>query len=258
MNDIQIRRALSKDEIHIRKLLSDAQLPFEDIGEHLDNFLIAEFGDITVGTVGVQIYDEIGLLRSLAVAVSYQNKGIGRMLYDRMVAYARLKGVGRFYLLTTTAEGIFRRLGFDVIDREKLPDEIRATNEFRKLCPENALCMFKDITREIYYVPRSIQNLVASVPGASMLAVSLEKAMLTYFEIAPGARFDKHRHESEQITFVIEGRLVFEIDGRTIRVGPGEVIAIPSNASHAAFAETEQVRAVDAWSPVRREFIKKT
>ncbi len=81
--------------------------------------------------------------------------------------------------------------------------------------------------------------------------------MLTYFEIAPGARFDTHKHESEQITYVIEGQLVFEIGDRSVSVGPGDIIAIPSNVPHAAFAGNKNVRAVDAWSPVRQEFIKK-
>jgi amino-acid N-acetyltransferase len=258
MNDIQIRRAGLKDDARIRELLSDAELPFEDITAHLNDFLVAEHTSTIVGTVGLEPYGDIALLRSLAVAASYRNKGVGRKLYDGVVAHARLKGVKRLYLLTTTAKRIFRDLGFHDVDRNLLPDEISTTDEFQKLCPETAVGMTKDIDNEIYYVPRSMQNLVESVPGASMLAVPLEKAMLTYFEIAPGARFDTHKHESEQITYVIEGRLIFEIGGRVVSVGSGEIIAIPSNVPHAAFAGNEHVRAVDAWSPVRRDFIQKT
>jgi amino-acid N-acetyltransferase len=258
MDDVRIRRGTAQDETHLRALLEEAQLPFEDVREHVGNFIVAEHNNAIVGTVGLQIYDEIALLRSLVVVSSYRNKGVGRILYDRIVAYARLKGVKKFYLLTTTAEMIFRRLGFVDIDRNTLPDVIRMTDEFQKLCPETAVCMVKDIGNDIYYVPQSMQDLVPSVPGARMLAVPLDKAMLTYFEISPGTRFERHKHESEQITFVIEGVLFFEIDDRKVRVEPGEVIAIPSNALHAAYTDAEHVRAVDAWSPARREFIQKT
>lgn len=257
MNDIQIRRAGLKDDPRIRELLKDAELPFEDVTVHLNDFLVAEHAGNIVGTVGLEPYGDIALLRSLAVVASHRNKGVGRKLYDGVVADARLKGVKRLYLLTTTAKRMFRDLGFHNVDRNLLPDEIRTTEEFQKLCPATAVCMTRDVDRDIYYVPRSMQNLVKSVPGANMLAVPLEKAMLTYFEIAPGARFDTHKHESEQITYVIEGQLVFEIGDRSVCVGPGDIIAIPSNVPHAAFAGNGHVRAVDAWSPVRQEFIKK-
>ncbi|UCD05618.1 MAG: GNAT family N-acetyltransferase [candidate division WOR-3 bacterium] len=257
MNDVKIRGAGLKDDARIRELLKDAGLPFEDVTAHLHDFLVAEDNSTIVGTVGLEPYGDIALLRSLAVEASHRNKGVGRKLYDGVVAHARLKGVKRLYLLTTTAKRMFRDLGFLDVDRDQLPDEIRKTDEFQKLCPETAVCMSKDIEKDIYYVPRSMQNLIKSVPGANMLAVPLEKAMLTYFEIAPGARFDTHNHESEQITYVIEGRLVFEIDDRMVSVGPGEIIAIPSNVTHAAFAGNEHVRAVDAWSPIRQEFVQK-
>jgi amino-acid N-acetyltransferase len=257
MNDVQIRRAIGNDEARIRELLRESQLPFEGVGEHLRNFLVAEHNNAVVGTVGLEAYGTMALLRSLAVKASHKNKGIGRKLYDGIIAYARLRGVRKLYLLTTTAERIFRNLGFIDVDRNRLPDDIRMTDEFRKLCPETAVCMAKDIDKEFYYVPKSMQELVESTPGASMLAVPLERAMLTYFEIAPGTRFERHQHESEQITFVIEGELFIKIADRVVRVGAGEVIAIPSNVPHAAYAESEHVRAVDAWTPVRKEFIQK-
>lgn len=87
--------------------------------------------------------------------------------------------------------------------------------------------------------------------GASYWAVALDRAMLTYFEVPPGYRFETHQHESEQITMVLEGELHFEVAGTVTRVAAGEVIAIPSNAPHAAFTTDTAARAVDAWSPPR-------
>jgi len=84
-----------------------------------------------------------------------------------------------------------------------------------------------------------------------MWAVALEQSMLTYFEVEPNSYFDMHKHESEQITLVLEGVLYFEMQDRTVDVNAGEVIAIPSNSEHAVHTGNESARAVDAWSPVR-------
>ena len=59
------------------------------------------------------------------VASAYQGKGVGRMFYDGIVAYARLRGVKEMYLLTTTAERLFRKQGFVQVDRMQLPEEIK-------------------------------------------------------------------------------------------------------------------------------------
>jgi quercetin dioxygenase-like cupin family protein len=97
-------------------------------------------------------------------------------------------------------------------------------------------------------------KLVEAVPGARQWAVSLDKAMLTYFEIDANSRFERHSHESEQITLVLEGVLYFEQDDRVMAVEAGEAIAIPSNAPHAVFTGETAVKAVDAWSPIRAEY----
>lgn len=102
----------------------------------------------------------------------------------------------------------------------------------------------------------SIENLklINDVPGARQWAVSLDKAMLTYFEVDPNCRFESHSHESEQITMVIEGVLYFEQGDKVVGVKAGEAIAIPSNAPHAVFTMEAAVKAVDAWSPVMDKY----
>jgi quercetin dioxygenase-like cupin family protein len=90
-----------------------------------------------------------------------------------------------------------------------------------------------------------------------MWAVALDRAMLTYFELQPQARFEQHRHESEQITMVLEGELFFEVEGQgEVRVQAGEVIALPANVLHAAWTREQAARAVDAWSPPRPDLIR--
>jgi len=94
-----------------------------------------------------------------------------------------------------------------------------------------------------------------AVCGANMWAVSLKTAMLTYFEMAPNTQFPEHAHEAEQITLVLEGELTFTYEEKSVTLSPGEVIAFPSSVKHAAKTGSVPCKAVDAWSPVRREYL---
>lgn len=95
------------------------------------------------------------------------------------------------------------------------------------------------------------------VAGAAYWAVALEQTMLTRFEVKPGARFERHAHDAEQITMVLQGSLTFEFDDQpSINVGPGEVVAIPSGLPHTVSAGLNGADAVDAWSPPRDEFAR--
>ena len=106
----------------------------------------------------------------------------------------------------------------------------------------------------VRYYSRAELQLREDVPGSFLWAVCLERTMLTYFEVQAHSRFECHQHESEQITLVLEGELFFEVAGQVITVKAGEVIALPSNVSHAVYTREHPVRAVDAWSPVREDY----
>jgi quercetin dioxygenase-like cupin family protein len=103
---------------------------------------------------------------------------------------------------------------------------------------------------EALYFSKKNLRLKRDVPGAEMWAVSLQRTMLTYFEVEPNCRFENHRHASEQITMVLVGELFFQFADRTECVRAGEVVAIPSFVEHAVFTRRKGARAVDAWSPV--------
>ncbi len=114
--------------------------------------------------------------------------------------------------------------------------------------------MDNDTVKKAHYYPKERLVLQADSEGAAMWAVALEKTMLTYFEVEPHYHFDRHHHDSEQITMVLEGTLYFDVEGDVFSVGPGEVIALPSLVPHAVFTKEEPVKAVDAWSPVMGKY----
>ncbi len=254
MGDITITCAAVNDEQPIKTLLAKVGLPSEDIGKHLRHFLLAKRKGSLVGVVGLEVLGDVGLLRSLAVALSHRGQGIGTLLYERMEAYAHLQGVKQFYVLTTAAEGFFNKRGFDKVDRGRVPDPVRGTEEFKILCPVSATCMTRTLDGEVLHYPKEILRLREDVPGAAMWAVALEKTMLTYFEVRPYSRFESHTHDSEQITLVLHGELFFETGGQVIDVKAGDVIAIPSGVPHAVFTREQSVKAVDAWSPVMERY----
>lgn len=247
------RLATSADTPSLRELLVEAALPADDVDAGSQEYVLALEQETLVGAVGIEAAGTDGLLRSLAVRSDRRGRGVATKLAERALALASMRGVGTVYLLTTTARDFFARLGFESVDRSRVPPLVSEHAQFRSLCPSTATCMRRRIDGDAHWLPRDLLALRPDVPGAAFWAVALERAMLTYFEVEPHARFERHSHEAEQITLVLEGELHFELDaGRVVRVGPGDVLALPSGVPHAAWAGTKRVRAVDAWSPPRR------
>jgi len=83
-----------------------------------------------------------------------------------------------------------------------------------------------------------------------------EKAMVAQVFLAKGAVVPEHKHESEQITYILEGALLFEIDGKEILVGKGQVLRIPSWMPHKATA-LEDTLDLDIFSPLREDWLKR-
>jgi len=83
-----------------------------------------------------------------------------------------------------------------------------------------------------------------------------EKAMVAQVFLAKGAIVPEHHHESEQITYILEGALKFEIEGKEIVVAKGEVLRNPSNVPHKAVA-LEDTLDLDIFSPIRHDWITK-
>jgi amino-acid N-acetyltransferase len=122
-------------------------LPLSDItGAHLEHFFFVGSDGSPTGLIGLELYGTDALLRSLVVAENARGKGLGSTLIDHAEQYAASKGVRSIYLLTTTAEAFFKRLGYERIERSRAPPSIELTREFAGLCPASAAFMVKSIT----------------------------------------------------------------------------------------------------------------
>jgi amino-acid N-acetyltransferase len=135
------------DRDDIIRLLSEAKLPTGDLKmQILRNFLVAKEGNgTTVGAVGLELYGEAGLLRSLVVHPSCRGKGLGKQLTNEIEAYGREMSVKTLFLLTMTAADFFPRLGYQVTQRSNVPQVIAETFEFKSACPVSAVCLYKNL-----------------------------------------------------------------------------------------------------------------
>ena len=130
----------------VEAVIAGCGLHTEDItAKILRNTIVARKGPRIIGTVALELVDDVGLLRSLAVEERYRSQGVAAQLLSAAEKAARLQGINTLYLLTLTAESFFAEKGFDKIDRSSAPKGIQETAEFKSLCPDSAACMQKSI-----------------------------------------------------------------------------------------------------------------
>jgi len=72
-----------------------------------------------------------------------------------------------------------------------------------------------------------LQQQDLSIPG--------HEAIQTRVDFAPGAAFPKHTHPGEEIIYVIEGSIEYDVEGEPpVTVKAGGVLFIPAGTPHAA------------------------
>jgi quercetin dioxygenase-like cupin family protein len=84
-----------------------------------------------------------------------------------------------------------------------------------------------------------------------------QKLMLARVIMKKGAHVPLHHHHNEQVTYILEGALKFAIDGKEIVVKAGEVLCIPSNMPHEAWALEDTID-LDVFDPPREDWLNQT
>ena len=88
----------------------------------------------------------------------------------------------------------------------------------------------------------------------SQKIVAGEREMLAQIYLKRGALVPMHAHDSEQMTYVLQGALRFLVGGEEIIVREGEVLHIPSRVPHQAEALDDTFEP-DVFSPLREDWI---
>jgi quercetin dioxygenase-like cupin family protein len=89
----------------------------------------------------------------------------------------------------------------------------------------------------------------------SRKTIAGDRQMLVQSYLKKGALVPRHAHESEQMTYVLQGSLKFQIAAEEFIVREGEVLHIPSGLEHQAEA-LEDTFELDVFSPPRREWVE--
>jgi amino-acid N-acetyltransferase len=142
-DEIEIITASNDHRPQIISLLKEEKLPFEDIFSGPDHFFVAVIDTIVIAAIGLEQYDQFGLLRSLVVKDTYRNRRIANKLINELIMKAKNIGIQRLYLLTETAMDYFKRNGFEIIKRSEVPEALLNASEFKFACPKSAIVMTK-------------------------------------------------------------------------------------------------------------------
>lgn len=84
-----------------------------------------------------------------------------------------------------------------------------------------------------------------------------DKIMVARVLLKKGAHVPLHHHYNEQVTYILEGALKFAIAGKEIVVRAGEILCIPPDMPHEAWAVEDTVD-LDIFNPPREDWLNKT
>jgi quercetin dioxygenase-like cupin family protein len=81
-----------------------------------------------------------------------------------------------------------------------------------------------------------------------------DQAMISRIVLKQGCVVPTHAHSNEQLAFILDGALRFNLDGEVFEVRSGEVLVIPSNVPHSAEALEDTIN-FDIFAPPRQDWI---
>lgn len=135
-----------EDLAGVISLLRQNDLPASDLISSQVRLLVAKSQeDQVLGCIGLEVYDQDGFLRSMAVDKDHRNQGIAKSLMDALIIQSKSLNIHTMHLLTTSAANYFEKQGYAITVRDKAPDRIKANARFTTLCSSTARYMVKAI-----------------------------------------------------------------------------------------------------------------
>jgi len=128
---LQFQPASQSDWNEIRNLLTANRLQVQGALNHLNNFVVATENGRVVGAIGMEVYGDIGLIRSLVVASNMRGRKVARRLVKQLIARAHTRQVGALYLLSGPADNLFASFGFEKMARADMPTKLYVSSEMQ-------------------------------------------------------------------------------------------------------------------------------
>src|SRR5215472_10448741 len=97
---------------------------------------------------------------------------------------------------------------------------------------------------------------VEFAPGLGFRPVLGQRTLTNFVRFAPGAVAPRHVHEEEQVVIVVDGELVFDLDGDVRTMRKGDVAVVPAWVPHGAWTTDSHCEEIDVFSPPRQSLIK--
>lgn len=88
--------------------------------------------------------------------------------------------------------------------------------------------------------------------------VHLDNVMVVVCDFTNGPMTEPeapHSHPHEQITYVVEGDLFYYKDDKEFHLKKGDLITVPSGVRHCVRTLSKDVKLIDSFSPVRKDFL---
>ena len=127
-----VLRPVRPDDLpSVEALLAAEQLPSQGIGDLLDTFWVLDRGGRVVGSVGLEVYDDVALLRSLVVESSLRKKGFGDLLMQAALGETLDRNLRRVYLFTVSAAPFFAGFGFQECTLDDFELVVRDSFQYR-------------------------------------------------------------------------------------------------------------------------------
>lgn len=125
----------------LKTALAAAGLPIDDLDEpDRTYFRLVDDENRVVGYSGIEAAsDDAVLLRSMVIVPAFRSQGYGRHLTE--MTLARIPVASEVYLATTSASSFFESVGFQVIQRNHVPQTILSTRQLSGICPASATIM---------------------------------------------------------------------------------------------------------------------
>ncbi len=129
---LAVTPARHPDLPQVKALLDRVGLPYADLDTHLEELLVLRDGQALPGCVAMELWEEAGLLRSLAIVPERRGEGLGWMLADAALSRARQRGARAVYLTTEHATDFFaEKFGFATCERAALPKSMLSSSQFK-------------------------------------------------------------------------------------------------------------------------------